>query len=433
MLVNKSSLTLFCFFLAIAFSSFFKKIELFAGLGLISFLDELAILVGFFASSVKIRKVFFNRFKLFLVLFSIYITFSIISLVKNLGVRVDLITYQMVSELKLPMILFILCSQMSRLFLDDALRILKIILDSILFLSLPFVAFQVLMPEQYDIVFSAGGHFGDAYFGSLSFNRAAGFFWFTGEFAVVMAFLSASYMFLRTMFSPVGYIVRVFFAVFLLLLSFSRQEIFSFLVSISFVLYASAKKPIYFSFRKITFIFFNVSGLLLLVSFASLLFMDLNISNFENTSVARLVFYLRSFEIAVDYFPFGSGLGTFGGAAAEKFNSPIYYDYGMNVYWWYKENKFLTDTWYPHVLGEAGVIGALFYSFALLSLYFFCKRRGLRVENSNVGSLAKFSIVFLCVNSISSPNLADSVSLSFLLLPFGLMFARTDGECYGRN
>lgn len=79
-------------------------------------------------------------------------------------------------------------------------------------------------------------------------------------------------------------------------------------------------------------------------------------------SVARSALYITSGRIAVDYLPFGSGLGTFGGWIAQLYYSPLYYKYGLSsVHGLSQKGNFLCDTFWPYVLGQFGIIGLLSY------------------------------------------------------------------------
>lgn len=54
----------------------------------------------------------------------------------------------------------------------------------------------------------------------------------------------------------------------------------------------------------------------------------------------------------------GEGLGSFGGPSSIKFHSPLYDKYNFN---WYGLNLSTTDTFYPHLFVELGLIGGLLY------------------------------------------------------------------------
>ncbi len=67
-------------------------------------------------------------------------------------------------------------------------------------------------------------------------------------------------------------------------------------------------------------------------------------------------------EILWDYFPFGSGMGTWGCAAAADYYSPLLYKYNMNTVWGcYPENPmFVADAFYP-TLAQLGMVGIFFF------------------------------------------------------------------------
>lgn len=88
----------------------------------------------------------------------------------------------------------------------------------------------------------------------------------------------------------------------------------------------------------------------------------------------RLGMYLASLSISTDYFPFGSGMGTFASLSSIVGQySDIYYQYGiyrigMNNPEDVANGKHtLLDTYWPHILGELGLFGALLFLF----LWFF--------------------------------------------------------------
>lgn len=91
---------------------------------------------------------------------------------------------------------------------------------------------------------------------------------------------------------------------------------------------------------------------------------------------ARGALYLTSVSIAKDNFPFGSGFGTYGGGISSTFYSPEYDKYNISTIYGLSRSfpGFISDTYWPHVLGELGVIGALsWFGMVSLVLYFLIK------------------------------------------------------------
>ncbi|MGB3606469.1 MAG: hypothetical protein WA775_09515 [Psychroserpens sp.] len=60
----------------------------------------------------------------------------------------------------------------------------------------------------------------------------------------------------------------------------------------------------------------------------------------------------------------GRGVGSFGGASSTKYNSPVYKDVNFN--WFETKHLATTDTYYPHVFVEMGIIGGLLYFLILV-------------------------------------------------------------------
>lgn len=84
---------------------------------------------------------------------------------------------------------------------------------------------------------------------------------------------------------------------------------------------------------------------------------------------ARTELYRSSVSVAADHWPFGVGLGRFGTITAMNHYSPVYYEYGLNrVYGLEPGGSFGTDTFWPAILGEAGVIGLAAYLVGLAQM-----------------------------------------------------------------
>lgn len=75
----------------------------------------------------------------------------------------------------------------------------------------------------------------------------------------------------------------------------------------------------------------------------------------------RNALYVASVAIARDYLPLGAGVGRFGSHMSRESYSPLYAVYGLTqVYGMAAEEPIaVTDTFWPMILGETGVIGLL--------------------------------------------------------------------------
>lgn len=93
-----------------------------------------------------------------------------------------------------------------------------------------------------------------------------------------------------------------------------------------------------------------------------------------------------AWRVAAAHFPFGTGLGTFGGAGAAKFDHSLYLELGFGSYWWFGRQDFLLDTYWPNSLAETGPVGALALLLAYLMLLVHAMAGALRAP---VGSAAQ--------------------------------------------
>lgn len=105
-----------------------------------------------------------------------------------------------------------------------------------------------------------------------------------------------------------------------------------------------------------------------------------------------------------DYVPFGSGLGSFGTAAAAKEYSPLYYKYQLDNVWGLNpENPmFLADAFYP-TLAEFGLVGLFFF-------LWFWKRR--LWEANKIHNLIYYRMALMCILALALESTADSSYLS---------------------
>jgi hypothetical protein len=79
----------------------------------------------------------------------------------------------------------------------------------------------------------------------------------------------------------------------------------------------------------------------------------------------RVLLYVTSVEIARDHFPLGAGLGRYGSPLSRDPDnfSPLYRQYGLDHIWGLTPHysAYITDTYWPHILGEAGVFALIAY------------------------------------------------------------------------
>lgn len=168
---------------------------------------------------------------------------------------------------------------------------------------------------------------------------------------------------------------------------------------------------------------------------------------------ARSVMMVTSFRIMKDYFPIGTGFGTFASAEAAKHYSPVYRIYGFNnnfelrdvrdventmrliseshfLSQWYQENPsmvyhrpFLNDHFWPIIFGQTGLIGTLAFV-ALLGFLVWCCLRVNRLDLHAYSGIL-FALVYLLISSMAEPAFHNALAVP-LALVMGITFQKTD-------
>lgn len=137
---------------------------------------------------------------------------------------------------------------------------------------------------------------------------------------------------------------------------------------------------------------------------------------------ARSALTLTSIEIAGDYFPIGTGFGTFASNVAAENYSPVYHLYGLtDIYGLAEHNTmFASDTFWPIIIGQTGIIGTVCYVYVLVILFL----RVLKIKTWNAFAYSSgiFIFVYLLISSASEPTFCNVVSMPMAVL-IGFIYA----------
>lgn len=129
---------------------------------------------------------------------------------------------------------------------------------------------------------------------------------------------------------------------------------------------------------------------------------------------ARGSLYRAGFSIAYDFFPFGSGFGTFGSYISKIHYSPLYYDYRISNVWGISKSmsSYITDTYWAMIMGEIGFIGI---ALLLLVLYFIFINfiKGYSEYKSRVIVLGLIGYTF--ITSIAEPIYSSNKSAALFI------------------
>ncbi|ACD18434.1 hypothetical protein [Paraburkholderia phytofirmans] len=134
---------------------------------------------------------------------------------------------------------------------------------------------------------------------------------------------------------------------------------------------------------------------------------------------ARAESYRVMFQSLMKGNIFGEGLGSFGGPASVKYHSPLYSIYHFN---WYGLGNTLTttDTFYPHLFVELGVLGAILWLAFMLLYGQVSKRR--RVWLFLVGAFC-FDNIF-SMSFVSASYVFSALMLMYLFSDNGSLISR---------
>lgn len=139
----------------------------------------------------------------------------------------------------------------------------------------------------------------------------------------------------------------------------------------------------------------------------------------------RTGLHIVGFVIACDYFPWGSGLGTFGSNLSFLAKSPLYSKYGLDhsqsmgddV-----EGAFISDTFWPYVYGQFGFVG--FVIFLLMLIAIFCSLNSRRTD-SDYFYPALLLLLYLVIGSFAEATFTNQTGI-FTAMFINLFLYRKD-------
>lgn len=357
--------------------------------------------------------------KLFLISFVFFLIFAVISTV---GGRSNFyaLFYQLISDLK-PLLVLML-----GYVLIWNKRTESIIVYLVRWLWLPlmiFVAFEWLTPSLYFNIFP--GLLSEDPTGIFP-SRAVGLFEHPSFLSSTAAFFLIFTLAFMKEISKSLWVVSLLVVAYFLLIVFSvqRQELVA-CVSAGFLVFL-LNKPDRFSIRLLVVaVFFILAGAFFWWIFSENIMIESEswgFGTFGALEHPRAQIFSGAWFLADHHFPSGSGLGTFGGAGAEKFDTSLYEDLGFQYYWWFGVEDFLMDTYWPNSIAESGYFGAsfLFFSYFLLMVYAVKRSLGERPAVRHYWTTAAALMGYMLLLSFSSPAFQDLRLFIFPAMMFGI-------------
>jgi hypothetical protein len=154
---------------------------------------------------------------------------------------------------------------------------------------------------------------------------------------------------------------------------------------------------------------------------------------------ARGALVAASAIVARQYVPFGAGFGRFGSYPSVLYYSSVYEDLGISGIYGFSEEHpyYLLDLYWPHLLGEVGVLGVVF-----MGLWFVAVWRRLRAasealaENTVLRPLAMFATMMLAealAESVGAPIFETPLPALAIALPIGMALRLADEAARSRT
>lgn len=149
------------------------------------------------------------------------------------------------------------------------------------------------------------------------------------------------------------------------------------------------------------------------------------VSGWNNQLLARPQTYLTSLRILWDYFPFGSGMGTFAANGAMQHYSPLYHVYGLDSIWGLTPTAkfFICDAFYPS-LAQYGVVGVVLF-------YIFWKRRlqaFIAIEDMRYYRIAMITFFCLVIEQTADSSWLSGKGMGYCMLLGLCMNANLNSE-----
>ncbi len=136
----------------------------------------------------------------------------------------------------------------------------------------------------------------------------------------------------------------------------------------------------------------------------------------ESSESPRNALTTTGFKIANDYFPIGAGFGTFGSYVSGEYYSPIYVKYKIDTVWGLEKKNvvFISDTFWPMIMGQFGYVGLISYVILVISFFFLIKR--ILSINTNYFFFALTPYLYLIISSTAESSFSNYYSCSLFIM-----------------
>lgn len=146
---------------------------------------------------------------------------------------------------------------------------------------------------------------------------------------------------------------------------------------------------------------------------------------------ARGAFYINGLDIALNYFPLGSGFCTFASSLSTEYYSPLYYKYGMNLILGLTidDNSYAGDAFWPNIYAQYGLLGFATY---LIMLYYFYKSISKRFTIFSNKWIAAIALLIYSVSAAFAESFYTNDSAVILAVILSVYFGENNKNKYAQ-
>lgn len=169
---------------------------------------------------------------------------------------------------------------------------------------------------------------------------------------------------------------------------------------------------VYYANKKVSILKLSILGILAtIIAFPQLKFYFIDIDNSARKSLTE-----TSINIANDKFPLGTGFGTFASFVSGENYTEVYKEYGIDKIFGLEEDKafFVSDSFWPMILGQFGYIGFILYCICLLCILNEIQKA---INVSKYLYIIKLgSLIYLLIASVAESAFVNPIAVPFAIL-----------------
>lgn len=156
--------------------------------------------------------------------------------------------------------------------------------------------------------------------------------------------------------------------------------------------------------------------------------LEMYVFDADPDTMARTALYVKTPDILMDYFPFGSGLGSYAVWFSGEYYSPIYDKYNLsNVFGLSRDfHNWIADTFFPS-LAQVGLAGVMM--FLLFWKRRVCQLNRISKNNIHLYKVGMCLLACLAIESLAGPLYVTNYNVIYFVL-LGMICRESNKQCH---